>query len=168
MKSIYKILSVLLFGSLIVSCTPTETVGSIVGDWELVALNFTGTSTTTAQGVNFTSTFEGIAKNIEATMTFSENPNKAKSIGSYTKGLKTTTMGTTVNNDVPVNYTSDGTWTKDGLTINLIKSGITSKGTIIELTATTLKLKLEEETVILFEGVTTTTKKTSNLEFKKK
>ena len=81
------------------SCSEDEesipTSEGMVGDWAITALDYKGTTTTTAQGASIKMDFTGTGKDMDLITTFNSNPNTVTSEGSYTIVLKTTYMGQT-------------------------------------------------------------------------
>lgn len=124
---------------------PAPTGDGLAGSWTVTGVDYGGTSTTSYMGEALaTATFTGKGKDMNMTLTFSENPNTFVSKGSYTVELKTTTAGMTQTQDVPVNeFMMPGTWKQDGktLTVTSTTNGEVQEATIVEQTATTLKIK---------------------------
>ena len=161
-------LSVILF-----SCGDDEdfkpTSQGMVGAWQITAVDYKGTTTTTAQGMSIKADFTGTGKDMTLTTTFAASPNTVTTQGSYTIVLKTTIAGQTETEEYPVDEIfSDGTWTLDGQTLSITDINGTEKATIIEQTATSLKMKLDINESETDQGFTVTTKVSAVYTFKKK
>jgi hypothetical protein len=128
---------------------------SLVGTWAITALNYEGTSTTSVQGVSVTANFTGTGKDMNLKTTFGKDPNTVTNQGSYTIVLTTSTQGQTVTEE----YTYDevitnGTWALNGSKITVTTADGPQEATIVEQTASTLKLKVEENESETQQGVT--------------
>jgi hypothetical protein len=116
--------------------------GDLAGSWNMTAIDYNGTSTVAVMGIESKSTFTGTGKEMNLTVTFTEDPNKFTSQGDYVIALKTTTQGQTINSDFPIDgFMIDGTWSLNGKTLTIEGDGRKQEATIIEQTATTLKMK---------------------------
>src|SRR5687767_5334045 len=94
---------------------PMPTSQAMVGSWAITAVEYKGTTTTTAQGMNLKADFTGTGKDMTLTSTFAASPNTVTTQGSYTIVLKTTMMGQTDTEEYTVDEIfSDGTWSLDG------------------------------------------------------
>lgn len=140
---------------IITSCS-TESVDSdnnsstIVGTWEMVDYDYSGTTVTEFQGQSSTTTFTGEAYDIDNKITFEENPNKFISEGSYNIKLTYTVSGQTTTQNIEnleALTTSTGAWEiLDGelMTSSSINNE-TGKFKIEKLTESTLVLTAEQE-----------------------
>ena len=79
---IFKLFLFTAFISLAVSCssddsnpTPSSN-GNIIGVWKGTTVDYTGTTTTTAQGQTMTADYVGEAYDVDYTLTFTANPNE--------------------------------------------------------------------------------------------
>ncbi|MDH7912421.1 lipocalin family protein [Winogradskyella sp. SYSU M77433] len=121
--------------------------GDILGTWVGVDVDYYGDTVTEAGGQTVTSDFVGEAYDVDYTLTFTENPNELVSEGSYSVELTTTTLGQTqVDNIENLEFLEDGTWTQEGNQLTITNNGVSSQGTILELTDTSLVLELNQET----------------------
>lgn len=145
------------------SCNEDEdikpTSEGMVGQWAITALDYKGTTTTTAQGTSIKADFTGTGKNMDLITTFGASPNTVTSEGSYTIVLKTTYMGQTMTDEYETDETvTDGTWTLNGKTLTVTNDFGTETATILEQTSTTLKLKAEVSETESDQGITVSTK----------
>lgn len=121
---------------------PMPTSKGMVGTWAVTAVDYKGSTTTTAQGVNLKADFTGTGKDMNMIATFNETPNTFTTEGSYTIVLKTTMMGQTETEEMPFEGVfSNGTWTLSSNTLTITTPDGEEKATVIEQTPTTLKFK---------------------------
>jgi hypothetical protein len=134
---------------------PIPTSEGMVGDWAITALDYKGTTTTTAQGVSIKADFTGTGKDMDLITTFNSNPNTVTSEGSYTIVLKTTSMGQSTTDEYEMDETvTDGTWALNGKTLTVTSDFGPQTATILEQTSTTLKLKAEVSENQSDQGIT--------------
>lgn len=160
---IFKTFLLVAFVSLTVSCskdddnpTPVNS-GEIVGVWRGTTVDYSGTTQTSGQGQNFTADFVGEAYDVDYTLTFSENPNKVVSNGSYSIELTTTINGqSTTQNIEGLEFLSTGDWSIDGNTLTVTVDGETDDITIEQLTHDTMVLKGQEIQTMSQGGMTVT------------
>lgn len=125
--------------------TPANTSGDLLGTWIGVDVDYTGNSTTSAQGQTLESTFVGEAYDVDYMLTFTENPNEVVADGSYSIELTTTTLGQSqVDNIENLEFINDGTWSRVGDQLTIVNGEATSVGTIVELTDTMLRLAISQ------------------------
>jgi hypothetical protein len=170
-----KITKLLLFSVAVIlfSCgkddDPIPTSQGMVGAWTITALDYKGTTTTTAQGASVKADFTGTGKALNLTVTFKDNPKVVTNEGSYTIVLKTTIMGQTSTDEYPLEEAfTDGTWALDGKTLRITGANGTDKATIIEQTSTTLKVSVNESESETDQGITIATNLQATYTFKKK
>jgi hypothetical protein len=170
-----KITKLLLFSLAIIflSCSkdddPKPTSQGMVGAWAVTAVDYKGSSTTTAQGTSIKADFTGTGKDMSLTTTFHENPNTMTSTGSYTIVLKTTMMGQTTTDEYPFSDVfTDGTWTLSGNTLTITESTGSQKATILEQTSTALKMSVAVKESQTAQGITVSTDVQVIYTFKKK
>jgi len=138
---------------------PKPTTEGMAGAWKITALDYKGSTTTTAQGASIKADFTGTGKEMNLITTFNTNPNTVTSQGSYTIVLKTTYMGQTVTDEYDMEETvSDGTWSLNGNTLTVTNDFDSQTATILEQTSTTLKLKAEVNESETDQGITVSTK----------
>jgi hypothetical protein len=157
---------------------PVPTGDGLAGSWTATAVDYSGTSTTKYMGETLgDATFTGTGKDMDLTLTFNENPNTYVSKGSYTIALKTTMAGMTTNEDRKIEeFMLPGTWAQDGkkLTITSTANGQTQtqEATIVEQTATTLKIQwdvvINEEDYQGVEGMDLSNNTRGTYTFKRK
>lgn len=140
----------LVFTLIFASCssddgTP-EISGDIVGIWEMVDYDYSGTTVTQAQGQTLSANFVGEAYDIDYTLTFEENPNKVISEGSFSLELTTTVAGqTSTQNIEALDVLESGTWEIINGELVTVTSNGEGKMKIEQLTESTLVLSIEEE-----------------------
>ncbi|HMG91566.1 MAG TPA: hypothetical protein VK589_16025 [Chryseolinea sp.] len=138
---------------------PKPTSEGMVGNWAITALDYKGTTTTTAQGASIKADFTGTGKDMDLITTFNSTPNTVTSEGSYTIVLKTTYMGQSTTDEYEMDETvTDGTWTLSGNTLTVTNDFGPQTATILEQTSTTLKLKAEVSESESDQGITVSTK----------
>lgn len=161
-----KILKLLLFTafiSLTISCSSDDdnqeatNNGEIVGVWRGTAVDYTGNTTTSGQGQTIVAEYVGVAYDIDYTLTFTENPQKVISDGSYSIELTTTVYGqSTTQNVEGLEFLSSGDWTVNGNTLSITVDNETDDAQIVELTNDTLVLKAVETQTSSQGGFTVT------------
>lgn len=148
--------------------TPNPTVEGMVGTWAITAFDYNGTTTTTVQGTSVKSTFTGKAKDLDLTTTFTANPNTVTNEGSYSIEETTTILGQTTTEEYLNEETvMDGTWTLNGNKLTVTTVDGPQEATILEQTATTLKLKVEISETESDLGITFSTQVDGTYVFKK-
>lgn len=148
---------------------PLPTTKAMVGTWQVSAIDYKGTTTTTLAGATAKADYTGTGKDMNLTATFTENPNNVTTQGSYTVVMKTTVDGKTQTNEVEFDEAfSNGSWSLNGRELTITSADGPETVTIVEQSATTLKIKEvvnETETdqgatiAIKLEAVYTFTKK---------
>lgn len=118
----------LLLCSVIFSCTHEEEAPfsnpSIVGNWQLSAMEYTGVSKVSFNGVNNEHAFSGEASEIDFILDLSESPNTFTSEGGYLITLAFMMMGQEIKMPVRIDdFLGEGSWE-----INGDKLKVTSKG----------------------------------------
>jgi hypothetical protein len=148
---------------------PKPTTQGMIGAWSVTAVDYKGTTTTTAQGASIKADFTGTGKNMNLTVTFKETPKVVTNEGSYSIDLKTTIMGQTSTDQYDFDEVfTNGTWALDGNTLTITSSNGTEKATIVEQSSTILKLKVDTTETETDQGMTVTTNIQINYTFKKK
>lgn len=148
---------------------PKPTSEGMVGAWTITAVDYRGTTTTSALGTNIKADFTGTGKDMNLTTTFNANPNTVVSEGSYTIVLTTTVMGQTSTDEHPFEeVVTDGTWTLSGNKLTFIDANGSQDATILQQTSTTLKMKVDIKESETSQGVTVTTDVHATYTFKKK
>lgn len=143
--------------------TISVNTSDLVGTWNLVSLECNdGTTVSEAFGVKSTATFITTGKDYNAKATFSSNPNKYLSQGTYTSITKTTTSGQTETEETPFeDFAFTGTWKVEGN--KLIVSNTGEPDQIAEITkfdAKSLEYKTVINEVVDFAGFKVTVKGT--------
>jgi hypothetical protein len=138
---------------------PIPTSEGMVGSWYVTAIDYSGTTTTTASGITLRADFTGKGKDMDLTTTFSANPNTVTGEGTYTIVLTTTAGGTTSTDEFLFDeIVTDGTWTLNGKTLMITNPGGTQEATIVSQTSTSLTLKVDINESESASGITVTTK----------
>jgi hypothetical protein len=160
--------------ALLFSCSDDDddvkaTVQGMIGEWNITDLDYNGTTTTSAQGMNITANFTGTGKDMDLTTIFTASPNTVTTEGSYTIVLESTTLGQTTTNEVPFTEVfTDGTWTLEGNTLKVTGPNGTDEATIVEQTSTTLKFKVDVDETESGSGFTVKTVLHATYTFTKK
>ena len=147
---ILKILFITVLTISIVSCGDDDDAGNdvggsvdLIGTWNAVSVNYTGTTVTEANGVSIQADFVGEGMNIDYTLNFTSNPNELTSEGSYDIELTTTILNeTTTQTFTDIEFASTGEWLLDGDQMTVTADGVTTIITVVELTATSLILNI--------------------------
>lgn len=148
---------------------PQPTSQGMVGTWAITAVDYKGTSTTTAQGTSIKADYTGTGKDMNVTTTFSENPNTVVSEGSYIIVLKTTMMGQTSTDEYPFDeVVTDGTWALTGNTLTITGADGPQQATILEQTSTALKMRMDVKESVTSQGITVSTDIQITYTFRKK
>jgi hypothetical protein len=155
-------LVLLSLGVIFLSCSddeaPLPTSQGMVGTWTMTAVDYTGTSTTTMQGVSYKADYTGTGKDMTVTTAFTENPNTVNTEGSYIIVLKTTVMGQSTTQDVPFDeVVVDGTWTLDGRTLTITGDVGPQTATVLEQTSTSLKIRMDVKESVTSQDITVST-----------
>ena len=171
---IFKLILFTAFISLTISCSKDddnpapENNGEIVGVWKGTTVNYTGSTTTTAQGQSITADYVGEAYDVDYTLTFTENPKKVVSDGSYSIELTTTVNGqSTTQNVENLELLSSGDWSINGNTLSITVDNETDDATIVELTNNNLVLNVVETETNTGSGFTVTSTTDVTLSFTK-
>jgi len=161
---ITKTLLVLLLSITIFSCDSddgapiipiADVSGDILGTWEMIDLNYTGSNTLVSQGQSIPTTYVGVGKNIDNSISFTENPNDVLAEGTYDIELTSTTFGqTTTQTQTDLPLIPNSTWSKNGTTLIFTANGQDTPFTILELSATTLKFQQDSDDTITQQGIT--------------
>lgn len=171
---IFKLFLFTAFISLTISCSSDDDSSSpanssdIVGVWQGTAVDYRGTSTTTMQGQTITADYVGEAYDIDYTLTFTENPNKVISDGSYSIELTTTVNGQSTTQNVPnLEFLSTGDWSINGSTLSITVDDETDDATIVELTNNSLILNAVQTETTTEQGFTVVSTTDVTLSFTK-
>ncbi|MBG43755.1 MAG: hypothetical protein CL530_07280 [Aequorivita sp.] len=171
---IFKLILFTAFISLTISCSKDddnpapENNGNIIGVWKGTTVNYTGSTTTTAQGQSITADYVGEAYDVDYTLTFTENPKKVVSDGSYSIELTTTVNGqSTTQNVENLELLSSGDWSINGNTLSITVDNETDDATIVELTNNNLVLNVVETETNTGSGFTVTSTTDVTLSFTK-
>jgi hypothetical protein len=120
-------------------------------------------------GASIQAQFTATGKNMDVTTTFTKNPNKIISVGTYTIVMTTSILGQTSTEEYVSDGTEmDGTWTLNGNTLTITTVDGPQEATIVEHSATRLKLKIEISESETDQGITTSTELAATYTFEKK
>jgi len=140
----------------------------IVGIWIGESVDYSGTGSTIFQGETITANFDGEGFDIDYTLTFTENPNNVVANGSYSVVLDYTINGQTEEQIIEdLEFLNNGTWNISGDMLTIVSEGETSDVEILELTDSSLKLKLTEEEIVIEQGLEVDTNITLIMTFTK-
>ena len=135
----------------------TDVSGDLLGSWQMISFNYTGTTVTTVQGITLTADFVGVASDIDYVIEFTETPNNFSATGGYDLELTTTSSGQSfVENVEDLNVSSNGTWSKNNNTIVFTETSEDGEATIEILNDTTLKFTQIVDENINQQGVEST------------
>jgi len=157
MKNFRPLFSLLLVSNVIlISCSDDDGAkpasDQIAGNWELVSLNYSGSSSVSAAGTTLETDFVGTGKEIDYILELSENPNTISSSGSYTIELESTVSGqTVVTEQIFTEIVGAGTWEVVGnrlvveaaTTTGGVVTGGSSSFDILELTESSLRIAFD-------------------------
>lgn len=147
---------------------PLPTSQGMVGTWDMTAVDYTGTSTTTMQGASMTTDYTGTGKEMNVVSTFTENPNTVLTQGSYIIVLKGTSMGQTITEEVPFDeVVTDGTWTLSGRTLTVTGLNGPEEATILEQTSTSLIMRMDVTKSVTSQDITVSSNIKITFTFKK-
>jgi hypothetical protein len=169
-----KITKLLLLSLVVIffSCSededPKPTTEGMVGAWAITALDYKGTTTTSAEGLSMKAEFTGTGKDMNLITTFGANPNIVTSQGSYTIVLTTNMMGQTETQEYPFEeVVTDGTWSLNGNTLTITNDFDSQTATIVEQNSTTLKVRIDVDETESDQGITVSTKVQATYTFTK-
>ena len=136
------------------SCNKDDSSGpssDLSGEWKLTDMRCDdGKTSTTVDGQTISGTFTFSGKNYNVTLDLNSDGSFTSS-GSYTQVLKTTVLGQTVTQEVPLNgFSSSGDWSQNGNNLVFTGSGETQTWEIVtesdtEITMKTLVNKTETD-----------------------
>jgi len=171
---IFKLILFTAFISLTISCSKDDdnsspsNNGDIVGVWKGTTVDYSGTTTTSGQGQTITAEYVGEAYDVDYTLTFTENPKKVISDGSYSIVLTTTVNGqSTTQNIEGLEFLSSGDWSINGNTLSITVNNDTDEAAIVELTDNTMVLRGVETQTITQGGITVSSNTEVTLSFTK-
>ena len=117
------------------STTQKITTSVMVGDWEMVSLDYAGTSTTEAGGQTFTTTFNAVGRDFTYKFTFNDNPKTYAATGGYTVDLTSIFEGQSTTQEVILpDASSSGTWELVGNSLSLTDANTNETSTTEILT----------------------------------
>ncbi len=129
---------------------------TIVGMWEVISIDASGTSTAEIAGQTIETNFVGEGVDLNYTVTFTEDPNEVTADGEYNIELTTTVAGQSITETIPgILFIDSGNWIIEGDQITITSNDMDSTGTITTLTDTTLIIEVDTEVVIEQQGVET-------------
>lgn len=183
MNKLLKSLLILVISFSFATCSTdddsgSDTSGTLVGTWEMVSFDYSGSTTTEFQGQTIISDFDGVGQNLDYTLAFTENPNEFEGQGSYDIELTSTIAGESTTQVQSIEDTnSTGTYTRAGNTITfegtLVSVGDmvpvapqgNNEATISELTNTTLRITQETTQEQMVSGASVSFTLTSEIVF---
>jgi len=106
------------------SSTQKITPSILVGDWEMVSLDYAGSSTDVVGGQTITTSFTGVGRDFTYQITFTDNPKTYAATGGYTVDLTSIFSGQSNTQAVSIpNAASSGTWNLVGNTLTITDAG---------------------------------------------
>lgn len=155
-----KILILFVFSAFIFGCETSDndlTTASIIGVWNGVSINFTGTGAAEIQVVPVTADVDGEGYDIDYTVTFDEDPNTVSTVGNFSVEATATLQGQTyTESEEGIALDFSGPWSQDGNTVALTIEGEEVIANIVELTETSLVLQFIIERVETINGISIT------------
>lgn len=123
MKSLFKNFSLFILILTIAACgkEPTEksATDDIVGEWQLVSLEYDGNTTVSQYGIELITEFDGLSKDEDLIFEFKDDGTYEMN-GSYTITLNSTIVGfPSTSQDVPFNGTGSGDYSINDSTIDI-------------------------------------------------
>ncbi|MFY0599708.1 MAG: lipocalin family protein [Cyclobacteriaceae bacterium] len=176
MKSLH--LSLILVLSIILttsSCSEDEPEKAssnedLVGEWSLVNMEYSGTSSVESQGSVFETSFDGKGYDMDLTLTFTTDPNEYISSGSYSIALTIESQGQTSTADWEnQDFIAPGTWQISGNQL-IVDSEIGGKQTVTisELNESSFKMEWEVDNSYSSAGANVTQLVVGAYSFEKK
>ncbi|MDC9723833.1 MAG: hypothetical protein PSN34_13820, partial [Urechidicola sp.] len=155
-----KILVLFVFSAFIFGCETSDNetpTASIIGVWNGISINFTGTGAAEIQGVPVTADVDGEGYDIDYTVTFTEDPNTVTTVGIFSVEATASIQGQTyTESEENISIDFSGPWNQDGNTLALTINGEDVIANIVELTETSLVLQFIIERVETINGVAIT------------
>ena len=137
---------------------PDNNTADIVGIWIGETVDYSGTTSTEFQGETINAVFTGEGTDIDYTLSFTEDPNNVVANGSYSVLLTYTIDGQSEEQVLEdLDFLGSGTWNISDDILTIVSEGETSEVEILQLTDSSLKLKLTEEEIIIEQGLELTT-----------
>ena len=160
--NIKKILLLLVTSVILVSCSDDDDTiqftGDLVGIWNAVSVDYTGTTVTEAPGVSITADYVGEGYDVDFFMTVSEDPNVITANGSYSIELTTTAQGQSFTDfQEGLEFVNEASWAMSGNTLTMTVDGVSTDFSITELTETRLIIEATEEEDFSQSGASITT-----------
>jgi hypothetical protein len=154
---------ILFLFAVIFSCTNEEEEpfinSTIVGNWELTSMVYTGVSKVSMSGMNNELTFSGEASEIDFTLHFSETPNRFISEGGFLITLTYKIMGEEIKMPVRTDdFMGTGSWEIQGDKLKVTSDGNpTDEMRILKLTDNELVVEGDASRLMAEnEGMSTT------------
>ncbi|MGC1632322.1 MAG: hypothetical protein WA749_09460 [Gelidibacter sp.] len=126
----------------------------LLGTWKGVSVDYTSTTTYKFDGEFFVIEAVGRGYDVNYTITLAE-PNLLTSKGAYNIELTSIVLGQTqVRNIENLEFTSDGTWSRNGNDLMIVADKDTQNFNITELSESAMTLVTEDKVTIVEQGVT--------------
>lgn len=123
----------------------TDANASIVGTWEMISFNSSGTGTTTIQMLPVTFNINANSFNEDYQLIFTENPNELTPQGTFGLTIEISALGQSMTETIedgesllPISETATSDWSLSGNQLTLMTNGETVILTVTELTETNL------------------------------
>jgi len=136
---------------------PSTNTDDIIGNWEVSAYSYEGTTTTTSGGASFTTDFMGDATDVTASVEF-KTDGTYSSTGGYTISLDYEIGGQTISTPVTIsNFIGSGTYEVSGSTLTTTdEDGKTTALKIERLEGDDMELEFEITQETSQQGATST------------
>ncbi|GAB5563032.1 MAG: hypothetical protein Wins2KO_00950 [Winogradskyella sp.] len=132
-----------------------NTSGNILGTWNGVSVDLSGSTNVDFQGQNFDVNFVGESYDEDFSILVTENPNVISSTGTYSLELTATILGLPMSENVEDLFLlEDSEWSRNGNELTLTAQGQSQTATIIELTDNSMTISLEVVQEIMGNMVT--------------
>ena len=143
---------------------------NLIGTWLLAEITQDGIVSTDVQGATVNGTITSFGKDIDAQIIFSENPDNYIASGGYTDVITVNVLGRTIDEQQHISVADrlgQGSWTLDQGILTLTQNSGARAVSIIESTATRLKLEIEIKELATLQGITGTITSTLSMTLNK-
>lgn len=149
---------------------PSFDESMVVGEWEAMSLDYSGTTSTTFLGFTIGSTYTGEMLESDMVVEFTKEPNQFLTTGSYTVKLTTTIEGVSETEEIELpNIFFPGTWKLEGGNKMIVTSAGADpqEATIEQLDATTMVISTTVTQTTEDSGFTITNETHAKYQLKK-
>ena len=171
MKTFLKLLAFASIAILFTNCNKDDddiNSGDLVGTWALTEFRADdGEATIDVFGLPVSFTYSFVGSDFDATTTFTENPNNFTSTGSYSLTTTTDFAGQIETETTVIDVDESGSWAINGDKLSQFAAGDTLEFTILELSDSKLRLRLDLDETIIEQGAEAHDKATVFTSFEK-